>query len=212
LPSALDAPVPAECTSAFAPDPQAPFSMCRTMQSEWQWVQTIVSNLQPQFPWDDDPFGMWTPEALKAPFDNSNAVRWMSAQQFAPHCEPAYVQAFARGDRAALRVKPPAEDKLSCLAAPSACRQGTADWSSYADRLHDREATCRAVAGLLWLRAQPGASSLAAREALWSQRPAELRWPGADAQWVWLNPEHTQAELRVRLWYAERGPHLDLAL
>ena len=188
-------PQPTECAQVFAPDPQAPDAKCRLMQGEWQRIEANLLD-PPQ----------WIALYPKV-------VRRMTAQQYAPYCESGYAQAFERGERSALVVPEQAMSKLDCLAGfPHCLPSYPADWSSYADRLHDREATRRAMAGLLWLRAQPAATSLASREALWSQRPAELRWPGADAQWVWLNAEHTQAVLRVPLWFTERGPHLDLAL
>ena len=191
-------PQPVECAQVFAPDPQAPYAMCRLMQGEWLRIE---ANLLDESQW----FALYP-----------KVVRRMTAQQYALYCESGYALAFERGERSALVVPEQAMSKLDCLAGfPYCVPSDPADWSSYTDRLHDREAMRRAVAGLLWLRAEAarsGASSLAAREALWQKRPAELRWPGADAQWVWLNPEHTQAVLRVPLWFTERGPHLDLAL
>lgn len=223
---------PSNCLQAFAPQPDHAQSLCDIARNEYQFSLGALRHPLPS--WAHDAFlegsGLESgPQhsrirrwqriliALLPAWSHDHTLRRLSAPRYAWVCTPEAQQALSQADFAQLHALGAAHAQAiawqaACALAPRACLWNTdepifAAQPSYPQRLHDREATRRAIASLLWLRMQPApapaadASALQAWQALFAQRPAELHLPGStpkitalpDGTWALHIPLHDSA-------------------
>ncbi|MDO4725248.1 MAG: hypothetical protein Q4A97_10885 [Comamonadaceae bacterium] len=232
---------PSSCLQAFAPQPEHAQALCDIARNEYQFVLGTLRHPLP--PWARDAFLFLEGSDLESGWAHPSISRWqrilvallpawshertlrhLIAPRYAWACAPDARQAQAQADFAKLHAlglahAQPLRWQAACALAPRACLWSTGEpifaaQSRYPQRLHDREATRRAIASLLWLRMQPapipaaGASELQAWQALLAQRPAGLHLQGSRPE-IRALPDGTWA-LHLALHDSSRATALQL--
>ncbi|WP_193553073.1 hypothetical protein [Xanthomonas campestris] len=159
----VNAALPAQCASAFAPLRVEDSSLCGALHGEARIVDAVYAQMLGEM---DQRAQRWYDRAVLKFFD-AERTRALTAPNYTWACSDAVRKQLvqdARVDDSAL-VPPPAKD-VACVANAVGCVLADAQYSdggNYQRQLQDTAAAMRLIGVVLWLREHPDARPLAQR-------------------------------------------------